>query len=320
MAPFRILAAIQDCASSFSHGPRATGTVGDLILEWRRRHDIRGPACAAFLAPWLARHALTDALNFFHCVAITDTLNVGRCLESVPSRRLLNRFRAEHAPSAVYANAAKIARVYKRREQGTGSQAYSAAETLEWLRFSSYVASSHSVHACLGAGSRILANGGLESAEDMMDRTNLLSRTSLLRARVRLDCVAMLLWRLLLESTAIDAIHINVYMDGSPQYRGQEMFASVLDVFIAEDGIEKPWLRRILLPLVNLGSACLDATGKTVCFLWQLLLMFGPVLLPAILGRIRCILTDNGTERPFRILQYYEAFVFRIAFDLTPPL
>ena len=84
---------------------------------------------------------------------------------------------------------------------------------------------------------------------------------------------------------------IYLFCDGSPQWRGAELFAASMDILFNDA------VKRILLPLLSLPRDHLDRVGKCVALLWQLLMLVGSRLLQAFLKRVRGILTDCGVER-----------------------
>lgn len=84
-----------------------------------------------------------------------------------------------------------------------------------------------------------------------------------------------------------------LWCDASPQFRGLEMFAASVDLFA--DMFYKRWL----MPVVSLPRDALDAQGKTIALLWQILLLVGvsKTDIRSFLRRVRSITTDQGTER-----------------------
>ena len=120
---------------------------------------------------------------------------------------------------------------------------------------------------------------------------------TLRKARVRLDSSAMMLWRRLISQTlnTIGDENCNLYLfaDGSPQWRGLELFAASYDF---DDGSS---LVRRLLPLTSLERTQLNTLGKTFTLLWQLFLVCGPgfQMLRRVCARVRSVTTDMGVER-----------------------
>ena len=112
------------------------------------------------------------------------------------------------------------------------------------------------------------------------------------KARIRADCVAMLVWRTVLQDLSVRQPGVNFYIfiDGSPQWRGLEMMASTLDVYDATG------FTRRLLPLVSVSRDQLDTIGKAATLLWQLFLVTGSEFLRWVCSRVRAIVSDQGTE------------------------
>ena len=138
---------------------------------------------------------------------------------------------------------------------------------------------------------RIIARSNAVDAADMAIAR--VDAKILRQARVRLDAVAMLLYQAFFASSRADLEEMDVFLfvDGSPQWRGRELYASTMDLLA--DGFYK----RVLLPLLFLGQGSLDTIAKTVGLLWQVMLLTGANHLQALLGRVRAVLTDGGTER-----------------------
>ena len=145
----------------------------------------------------------------------------------------------------------------------------------------------------LKAFAKLFARKSSESRSELLDRLDAVSPSTLQRSRVRVDCLAMFVFQkfLLASLKQLGTADFYLYCDGSPQWRGVEVFASSMDVII--DG----FLMKLLLPLVSLTRERLDRVGKTVALLWQMVLVVGSSLLALVCQRVRCIITDNGTER-----------------------
>ena len=80
---------------------------------------------------------------------------------------------------------------------------------------------------------------------------------TLRQSRVRLDALVMLLHRLVFKSFNWESTFLYLFCDGSPQWRGHELFASTVDVFATAQEFQK----RILLPLISLARCCLGVQG-----------------------------------------------------------
>lgn len=171
---------------------------------------------------------------------------------------------------------------------------------LDWVRVSLDLKDFKKAVATTQSFARLFARTGSETAEEMMARLERVSTNTIRLARVRLDCTANLLRRIWFFNLIASGACANFYVfsDGSPDFRGMELFSSVMDVIINGEH------SRLLLPMVSLARTQLDVIGKTFTLLWQFLLMFGPMpcLLRQVLQRTRAIITDFGTERKIATL------------------
>ena len=91
-------------------------------------------------------------------------------------------------------------------------------------------------------------------------------------------------------------VAVYVYVDSSPQLRGEELFATSFELFDYDGRVQ---FQRRLMPLIALARDFLGQVGKGLALLWQVWLMVGPdphqVL--RFVQSIRAIVTDMGTER-----------------------
>ena len=169
-------------------------------------------------------------------------------------------------------------------------------DVVDWIQATNFIRNLKDAHECAESFSRLFGKycPGITPAE-LMSHLKEVSADVLRKARVQLDCVAMLYFQEFLSSVDLQDLTIFLYVDGSPQYRGIEMFAASMDIIL---GVwPNVWWRRVLLPVVALTRAQLDSIGKTIALLWQLMLLTGPAMLPLVLRRVRGILSDNGVER-----------------------
>ncbi|CAK0789149.1 unnamed protein product [Prorocentrum cordatum] len=119
-------------------------------------------------------------------------------------------------------------------------------------------------------------------------------------ARVRVDCVAMLLWRERFARLDGDGFDIHLHSDGSPQWAGVELFASTFDILTpCAQGPSKYHVDRRLLPLISIGMSMFSALGKCFALLWQVFLIAGPRFedVRKFLNIVRSLTVDFGTER-----------------------
>jgi hypothetical protein len=164
----------------------------------------------------------------------------------------------------------------------------------------------------------------LTPAQLAMSRENI-NYEQLRRGRIRLDSVAMLLYRSFFVGVVMQSVY-NIYMftDGSPQWRGLELFATSFDLITTGTG----WTcSRRLMPVIRLGLYMATAKGKTFAMLWKVVLLVGPSFyrLREFLRRVRAITSDMGTERllagqPDMLLTFCECLGIPIPFGSLPQL
>jgi hypothetical protein len=118
---------------------------------------------------------------------------------------------------------------------------------------------------------------------------------TLRKARVHLDCTAMVLFRMFFRTLDLSRLWIFLFIDASPQARGLELFAATFDIFFTTD---HPWFKRRLFPQVHIGRNCYTLIGKTVATLWLVFLQVGPnfVDMRDFCDHVTGITTDFGTE------------------------
>jgi hypothetical protein len=95
------------------------------------------------------------------------------------------------------------------------------------------------------------------------------------KARIKLDCVMMAAFREYFATLSVEDIFLHLYIDGSPQKRGLELYASTFDLCMFEDDGSVSISRR-LFPLICIGVGSLGTYGKTFALLWMIFLVAGP--------------------------------------------
>ena len=84
----------------------------------------------------------------------------------------------------------------------------------------------------------------------------------------------MLLFREYWAKLFPDLPDVYIFVDGSPQWKGVELYAASFDIFMYRDG---QWTRqRRLLPVIRIGMHMLSREGKALVLLWQSFLLVGP--------------------------------------------
>ncbi len=91
-------------------------------------------------------------------------------------------------------------------------------------------------------------------------------------------------------------IDIYIFLDSSPQVRGEELFAASFE--LRDTAGEFPWQRRYF-PMLALQSDFMDSVGKGMALVFMIFLMVGPHpdQVIAFCNRVKCIVADMGTER-----------------------
>ena len=151
--------------------------------------------------------------------------------------------------------------------------------------------------ACVFA--RIFARNTTESHVELCHKLQTVNREILRAARVRLDVVCMLLHRQrlskLMVGTGYRDTAILLFTDASPQWRGSELRASILDPV----SVSSLLVSRRLLSVEVLDRGLSDAVGKTCALLWQLFLVAGGCwsAMHTLCSRVRAIVTDLGMEQ-----------------------
>ena len=93
-----------------------------------------------------------------------------------------------------------------------------------------------------------------------MGSTEYVNAWTLRMARVRLDVYCMMLFRLIWTMMP-DHLDIFLYIDSSPQLKGNELFGVTFELY-DRDGVI-PWGRRHM-PFIALRRGFLDAAGKAL--------------------------------------------------------
>lgn len=143
----------------------------------------------------------------------------------------------------------------------------------------------------------VLARHGPETAAAMGKRVPNQSYGVLQRSRSQLDVACMAAFRWWWDSLPLQHTNVYVFTDGSPQWRGAELFATSIDIVVCRPGEEQVIIRK-MLPVLQLGLAVRSALGKATGVLWQLFLLLGPDVgrLRGFLSRVRSLTTDFGVE------------------------
>jgi len=260
---------------------REGGRLGDWVGQQGRLGII-----SVMIGPALALAVVSAARSYFHIVAITKKTQKKRLLRSKPSRRQMGRFLSSApAPPGL---AITTKQVCEPRVFGM-----EAKKITECVCASMHLKDVKNISAATKAFSRALS-GSREEAVRLVAKSKPLCRESLRAARVRVDVLAMLLFRKLWQDIDHNTVWIHIWVDGSPQWRGTEMYAASFDLYV-----HGTFIKRRLLPCVSLRSGQLDAVSKTAGLMWSIWLLVGPSAssLRAFCSRVVSICSDDGVER-----------------------
>lgn len=260
----------------------------DLLETWKKRGAL--PMKLVRLAPGLAWQVVRGEAACMHMVAVTARLQRKALLvHNEPSRRRLKALvecaGGKDDGGVLVAQPTPMTLARRRHEQR-----FDPEFVVEWLEATAFVKEVRKVHAAAAVFTKLIARRLGKKASDL--KPDSAGYETLRRARVRADCVAMLLHRRFIHSLGDDC-QIFIYCDASPQLRGTELFATSFDIY---DGTG---FHRRLAPVVSLERTQYDSTGKLLALLWQIWLMAGPKLddLVRFCNRVRGLVTDQGTER-----------------------
>jgi len=172
---------------------------------------------------------------------------------------------------------------------------------LDWLDASMDIRNSRNIWGTATKFARVFGMPNSISTVAVLGQLRPANMQVLRDARPRLDAVACLIFRQFWKTLVPSSIDIYIYLDSSPQIRGEELFAASFELRDIQGHF--PWERR-LFPLVSLHGDFMDAIGKAVGLLWMIFLLVGPCHDDVIncCNRVRCIVSDMGTERKIATL------------------
>jgi len=185
----------------------------------------------------------------FHAVSITMRVNWKRVIGG-PTLRDLQAFREAVGVPLRDAPVGRPNVRHLKNPDGT----HSAENVIKWLWASRHLMDSQKAYEAARDFARVLAHtpGEVGALRAGMLRVN---RETLRKARVRFDCVQMLMIRRLWATMDLDGLHCFLFSDASPQWHGWELCASTIDVVYDNIG------QRFMLPMVELAQSMLDLTG-----------------------------------------------------------
>lgn len=264
--------------------------VREVLRVWQQEHGTCFRFAKLCTSPVLAAQIVLGSIAVCHIVGVG---------ERICRKRLL--FWREPSARAVAGLRERSARLRSRRlgprvKRGLCKTIHDPEIVIEWLAATANVRGIRQSFQTARAFARIFAKHHKCSLEEVLGGIKAVSFECLRQARIRLDAVASLLFRRLWRQLQESAIDIYLYIDSSPQWHGEELFASSFEVWDRSGDL--PWCRR-LMPVVSLERDFLDGRGKTFALLFQIWLLVGPrpCEVRRFCRRVRCIVTDAGTER-----------------------
>ena len=173
------------------------------------------------------------------------------------------------------------------------------AYLLEWIDATKHLTSvKHAAHS-KQAWIKIISRATELTATQIQAAIANVSRETLRKGRIRLDCVAMHAFRLFFASLIAAGVAFNIYLftDGSPQWRGVELYATSMDLVQKVGGVVS--YERRLLPVLRVGAMVQTLRGKCFALLWKIFLVVGPYYqrLRFYCLRVKAIVSDMGTEK-----------------------
>ena len=259
----------------------------------------RSPRMATMsLAPALAAALVMLQWTCMHCVQLTRRTHRSRMVPgNLISKRCMRAFiaRASGDPGFQGPNDEMISSRGNWRSRLRAGQ-LDPQLVLEWVDASAYLRDLRKSFAAASSFARVFAHTGLVEHAKLIAALPIVSSELLRQARIRVDIVAMLVFRRwfasLRKSPDAGRVVIHLYCDASPQWRGLEMFASSFELSFGDTVLRR------LFPLVSLDRRRLDALGKTLTLMWQIYLIAGPSadLLKYFCSRVASITTDMGVE------------------------
>jgi hypothetical protein len=233
--PVPLVAALQPLAFLQSHGLTEVvqiipggihlgrSALGDVIHHWM---DISGASSLQFASFHLdfAASLVTGRWPCLHCLQVNrQTQRVSFLWPHDPSKRILATFR--NSVPSVPPEQPPVPSVPPDRK-------VDAELMIDWLDATNYIKDLKLADEASFAFGRLLARSGAASHEDLMSGLQTVCREVLRKARVRFDCVSMIISREFFSAmfAAMSRVDIYLYCDASPQWRGYELFAATYEV------------------------------------------------------------------------------------------
>jgi len=224
------------------------GLFGELLARLAAR--TQKPLQVAYFAASLVADVLQRRASIFHAVAITERVDKSRILRE-PGTTTLTRFRARVREKHV--NTRVPSSMVRRVKKPEGF--LPVDDIVDWLYASRHLLNPNKADLASFDMARIFTRSPDERAKLRLNRIPW-NREVLRKARTRLDITVMLLTRMLWDMFDWQKLSVYLFVDGSPQYRGYELYAATIDI------LHEEFEFRLLLPLISLAKSLLDQEGK----------------------------------------------------------
>ena len=266
----------------------------EFIDECRQELDPDGKfVTPIWLGAGISAMIMKNHCDILHIIPLSLRTPRAISLTSAPSQFLIKKF-LEHV-GIEDPNVAQHRQSLLERERGNNVLgAIPARKMIKLVRATSNLRDMKKITITASHFASLFSDGGPETEEQMVERFGENNRETIRQGRVRLDYLAMLLFRRFLRMVMGPSVDFQIFADSSPQRRGLELFSASFDMFY--DGS----FQRRYFPFVN-ASLGFSANAKLCTLLWQIFLLVGPsfLALRAFCNQVRSIVTDMGAERLF---------------------
>ena len=226
-------------------------SLDQMVTGWLGACDAKLVANVVSLGVRLACSVVGGVWHCFRAVRVSGK-SYGSWPLSRPSREALQRLRAE-------ACATTVAHARTRKLRSGQPNAMPAHRVIQWLDASQHIKQLSHVNQAAKTFLSLVHDDGVEAADRLLTRLGKSNDRTLRRARVKADCLATIGVRRLWKSLGPTEVCLNIFADGSPQWRGLELLASTVDLHTGPGCVE-----RRLQPLVSLERCQLSSHRKAV--------------------------------------------------------
>jgi len=226
----------------------APGRFHDMLTS--SMNDYGAQRVIARLAPSWVRLIFGRRHQVFHAVSITSRVDRSRIFGPQPRLTDIQEFRNQ---VGIAVGTVALPRPVARRRKAVHGR-IPIEDIVSWLYATRGLSNTGEIEVASHDWARIFSRDPLERARLRREKVHM-NREVLRNARVRLDCTMMLLTRAMFEAMSLDMLGAYIFCDGSPQWRGWELFASTMDIMY--EGTQ----RRMLMPVVCLARTMLSLLG-----------------------------------------------------------